>query len=476
VRRFLPVIALLLASFSAPDSTLADQRVLVVAIGDYGDQRITDLGSKDTDLDRIKTLLTERWNFRAHEIAVLHDGRATKRNILRAFRAWLVNSTQPGDRVVFYYSGHGSHVRDQNGDEKDGHDETLAAYDTVAGRDDAGQITDDEIEALLDGLIDRDVTLIIDSCHAGPDPQREVSKTDDEANRARTFELYAADGATALDNTSRRSEEPFVRGGGMVKVWSAASPGELAYESGGAGVFTRSLWEGAVQGKADRNANGIISNAELLDFTRAEANEYCSRLEACRGNSLTPQLDAAAEALAASFVPHGASPATILGSATDMLGGDNAAGLAIDILPSKQVRIGDSITARLTSGRAGSLILLDVSAEGQLVQLFPNEVTVKHGSDGRIRPSEPLLVPDNYYGFKFTAGEPAGKGTLIAIVAEDLVSFDDLTGPHGDFEPIGDSKSYLATLGRKLRTISFRGRANRALEWSVTTADYEVVQ
>ena len=43
---------------------------------------------------------------------------------MRAFE-WVVRESEPGDTVWIHYSGHGGRVRDQDGDEEDGYDETL---------------------------------------------------------------------------------------------------------------------------------------------------------------------------------------------------------------------------------------------------------------------------------------------------------------------------------------------------------------
>lgn len=67
--------------------------------------------------------------------------RPTKANILTTMK-WLVDGAQPGDSLFFHYSGHGSQgkhtllfaisdaytlgtVRDADGDEEDGLDETI---------------------------------------------------------------------------------------------------------------------------------------------------------------------------------------------------------------------------------------------------------------------------------------------------------------------------------------------------------------
>jgi metacaspase-1 len=76
----------------------------------------------------------------------------------------LVGDAAPGDDIVITYSGHGTWVRDDNGDEPDGRDEALCPWD-IAER---GPLLDDE---LYDILSDRArgvrVVMISDSCHSG---------------------------------------------------------------------------------------------------------------------------------------------------------------------------------------------------------------------------------------------------------------------------------------------------------------------
>uniref|UniRef100_A0A803M4K6 Peptidase C14 caspase domain-containing protein n=1 Tax=Chenopodium quinoa TaxID=63459 RepID=A0A803M4K6_CHEQI len=78
---------------------------------------------------------------------------------------WLVNGCQPGDSLVFHYSGHGSRQRNYNGDEVDGYDETLCPLDFET----QGMIVDDEINAAIVRPLPRGVKLhaIIDACHSG---------------------------------------------------------------------------------------------------------------------------------------------------------------------------------------------------------------------------------------------------------------------------------------------------------------------
>ena len=78
------------------------------------------------------------------------NGRATKANILRRLEDTIARA-QPGDVVVFYYSGHGSQVRDRNGDElTDGLDEIICPYDMDWDR--GTYILDDDLDAIFASL------------------------------------------------------------------------------------------------------------------------------------------------------------------------------------------------------------------------------------------------------------------------------------------------------------------------------------
>ncbi|KAJ0681828.1 putative transcription regulator A20-like family [Helianthus annuus] len=88
----------------------------------------------------------------------------TRHNILLALE-WLTKGSRSGDSLVFYYAGHGAHVTDTNGDEKDGLDEAICPVDYSG----SGKILDDELHAILVAPLPHGVTLhsIMDTCFSG---------------------------------------------------------------------------------------------------------------------------------------------------------------------------------------------------------------------------------------------------------------------------------------------------------------------
>ncbi|KOM27703.1 hypothetical protein LR48_Vigan452s000200 [Vigna angularis] len=88
----------------------------------------------------------------------------TKHNIMESLR-WLVKDAEPGDSLVFYFSGHGSQQPDLKEDEIDGFDETLCPVDYLI----EGMIIDNEINSTIVWPLKKGVTLhaIVDACHSG---------------------------------------------------------------------------------------------------------------------------------------------------------------------------------------------------------------------------------------------------------------------------------------------------------------------
>jgi hypothetical protein len=89
------------------------------------------------------------------------DIRPSKYNILIGLTNLLKNAT-PGDVIMFYYSGHGSNIKDTNGDETDGLDEVLVSVDFQS-------ISDDELNKVIKTNLRSDISLFImcDCCHSG---------------------------------------------------------------------------------------------------------------------------------------------------------------------------------------------------------------------------------------------------------------------------------------------------------------------
>ena len=144
---------------------------LLVGVADYQDNYdFDDLKGPALDVALVREALIGVLHVEPSDIRTLVDGEATVEGILRAFDEHLLRRARTGDEVLWYFSGHGSRVRDLTLSERGLRDSSLVAADSrIDGRDGSHDLSDDIVYSLLRPLTDRGihVTLITDSCHSG---------------------------------------------------------------------------------------------------------------------------------------------------------------------------------------------------------------------------------------------------------------------------------------------------------------------
>ncbi len=143
---------------------------LLVGINKYQYQK--NLNGAVNDVENMKSLLVNRFGFPDNDkhIRVLTNEKATRKAILNELQQHLIANANKQSIIVFQYSGHGSRLKDINGDETDGFDETIVPYDSSHVDPNPNQdITDDELNLLMQTLSAKspNVTFIFDSCHSG---------------------------------------------------------------------------------------------------------------------------------------------------------------------------------------------------------------------------------------------------------------------------------------------------------------------
>lgn len=127
-----------------------------------------DLKGCVNDVKAMRQVLVDSFKFPEDHITLLTNEQATRAGILEAMED-LIARAEEDDVVVFHYSGHGSQVRDREGDEPDGWDETIVPHDSGHEPHPNLDITDDEIYVRLHRLTRKtaNVTLVFDCCHSG---------------------------------------------------------------------------------------------------------------------------------------------------------------------------------------------------------------------------------------------------------------------------------------------------------------------
>jgi metacaspase-1 len=122
-----------------------------------------DLRGCVNDVKNIQKVLVKFYGFADGDITVLTDSAATKKKMEAAIRK-LVRGARKGDALLLHFSGHGSNVPDNDGDEADRRDEILCPTDL----DWKKPMRDDWLRKIFDGLASGvSLTVIMDCCHSG---------------------------------------------------------------------------------------------------------------------------------------------------------------------------------------------------------------------------------------------------------------------------------------------------------------------
>lgn len=135
----------------------AADKALIIGIGSYADPA-ADLQGIDIDVEMMSDV-AQYLGFTENNTTYLQDDEATLANVTTALKT-LASEVNKDDRVLVYYSGHGSNKPDTNGDEADKLDESLYLYD-------GKHLLDDELNTLLRAIPSDNMVVVFDSCHSG---------------------------------------------------------------------------------------------------------------------------------------------------------------------------------------------------------------------------------------------------------------------------------------------------------------------
>jgi hypothetical protein len=200
---------LLLMSIIMVSAARGENRALLIGVGRYA-QFEEKLNGISLDIGMMREFV-DLMGFKHHEIKVLEHEQASAAKVYDAIENWLINGAGPDDRVLFYFSGHGSQIPDENNDEDDQFDEVLLLYDTVLsekrGRQTLnGVLLDDHLNHMLARMKSRNILVILDACHSGSATKRmQLSSRSFQAGQAKVKYFYyspsleAAGGSGSFD-------------------------------------------------------------------------------------------------------------------------------------------------------------------------------------------------------------------------------------------------------------------------------------
>lgn len=221
------ILALLIALFSI-SFVQARTFVLSAGVSNYGG-RANNLRNPSNDAKAFKELMS----LQTKDITLLTSKYATGDNILEKLRA-ICNRAQKGDRVVFFFSGHGSD------------DGTFCAYDR--------NVSYSEVVNVLDRSQASEIICYFDACFAG----KVQNARSDKATEPEWSKAVKSKDNTIFFVSSRPNE---------------VSRDGLAFR---AGYFTQALLKG-LRGKADADADKSITVLELFRYIYGDVSKRAER-------------------------------------------------------------------------------------------------------------------------------------------------------------------------------------------------------
>ena len=197
------------------------------------------LSSCENDADTMQEIARER-GFEAVQLKTADATRAGVSSVISA----AADELKPGDIFLVTYSGHGGQVRDVDGDEADGSDDTWCLYDA--------QFLDDELTVMLARFAPGVRVLVVsDSCHSGTmlkseSQVRDSSGFEDDFIYPRAMPLDVARTASKMNRSfygviQDQLPQPKPPIHASVRLLSGCQEHELSYGNKETGRFTAAL-------------------------------------------------------------------------------------------------------------------------------------------------------------------------------------------------------------------------------------------
>jgi hypothetical protein len=143
--------------------------------------------------------------------------------------------------------------------------------------------------------------------------------------------------------------------------------------------------------------------------------------------------------------------------------------LSLQVLPSTNFQIGDTMRVRITNQSQqenGYLFVWDINSAGKLTRLLPSVVVQEH----RLPAGQTINIPEHdYSGFSLDITEPTGKGYIMASLVASQFRQTVLSA---NLETISATQAQTALQQVRERLNQMLGTA----DWSIATVEYEIVR
>lgn len=400
----------------------ATRHALIIAVGDYLDAMVPRLKGIGHDVDSASRMALAM-QVPPENITILRDHEATAARIEQEI-ALLNGRTRPGDRVFFYFSGHGSRWLDVSANQN-GCVEALLPADSVP-------LTNERVAQLLKPISDKADKLFVfyDACHSGGivgKPMaltRSLTRPDGASLTPKFSPAGVADACSRPTNLRTRSlTGEAMRSGSLAQnivQISSSRPDEVSFDDDSAGGLATQAWRDCMLGEAsDFDQSGAISVSEIascaqnrIDQRFASIQQYAAQHVTLGGNTgFVPSW------FASSFAPSDAAASALSDPAAalkEVLAQRDPRRKVELTAPSTLLKIGqDTLDVSVTSSHDGYIyVVLLGSDKSSFYMLFPND----RDRENQIKAGETVKLPRPTW--RIRAQGPAGVDRMLVVVSE----------------------------------------------------------
>lgn len=385
-------LASIVVAAMLPMMSLAADQALIVGVGQYQDPN-ANLPGIELDVAMMEQMAAHL-GIRKSNTVILRDQQATKAGFKQALET-LAGQVSADDRVVIYFSGHGSNLKDTNGDEEDGLDETLYMHD--------GHFVDDEFAALLKKIPSQNIVVLMDSCHSGTGAKSlspNLFSSNSVRSRVKAWKLSAP-----VARVSGKNIEPEAVVSALEQTSDnylsigAAQDNQQAQATAEGSLFTKSLlssFEDARAGNQQTTWKGLFESAK-------------AKLAAV-DQSFTPNLSGNTELADKVIRIAPAEQAKPIWDETFQLARQGSQTLSINT--KEDLVEGDLISMEIEIPEAGYLNVINVGPTDEATLLFPN----KFDQNNKVEVQTFKLPTAGK--FVLRAKAPLGKNLIAAFLTQ----------------------------------------------------------
>jgi uncharacterized caspase-like protein len=238
---------------------------LLVGINYKGSSSVSNLEGAENDVNAIRKVLLAGGVCGEDDITVLFDRDEPVRGTILSELEALAGRAGPSDRILFYYSGHGTYKGEYGG---------IVPYEYEAWEDCVKYTAD--IKPILESSAAAAKWMIIDACCSGMKGVRgrpdtllaAMAKTDMMVGPREEYKAGSRRGRKAAVKDSIPNLIRFTGAYASESTWeSDVSDPDNSGQPIRRGIFTLFLCE-ALSGAADADADGLLTGGEVLDYVQ----------------------------------------------------------------------------------------------------------------------------------------------------------------------------------------------------------------